>query len=170
MAALILFVFVFDITKIAQQVVSWFNDKNYQYFANQDLTNSTRATLLTSAYFIYTLFNLPKLEGKALVYGKIYLFSPILGIFAYRMAMFTRFQMYFDFFSVVALPQIFIAVNKQGPISINRRNVLLTMWDCINKYALPILLIVIYLLRYYSFFTNPEWWLFFKYYTIFRVI
>ena len=170
MIAVFAMVFIFDIAKIAQYVVSWFNDANYRHFATQDMQNTVRATLLTSVYFFYVLLNLPKLEGKALTYSKIYLLSPILGIFAYRMSMFTRFQMYFDIFSVVALPQIFIAVQKQGLITVNRRNVLLTFWDCINKYALPILLVLIYCLRYYSFFTNPEWRSFFKYYTIFRVL
>lgn len=151
-------------------VATQFNDKNYIYMAEQDIQNSVRATLLTSVYFFYVLFNLPKLKGKSLVYAKIYLISPLLGVLAREIAILTRIQMYFDMFAVVALPLIYMEVKSRGPVIVNRRNVLVTFWDCLNKYAMPTLIVAIYLLRYYSFFTNPDWAAFFTYRTIFLLL
>lgn len=151
-------------------VATQFNDKNYIYMAEQDMQNSIRATLLTSVFFFYVLFNLPKLKGRALIYAKIYLLSPLLGVLARELSMLTRIQMYFDMFAVVALPLIFMEVKSRGPVIVNRRNVLITFWDCLNKYAFPVLIVTIYLLRYYSFFTNPEWAAFFTYRTIFLLL
>ena len=156
--------------KLVVWVAEWFNDKNYIYMAEQDMQNSIRATLLTSVFYFYVLFNLPKLKGRALVYAKIYVVSPLLGVLAREISMLTRLQMYFDIFAIVTLPSIFMAVQSKGPVIVNRRNVLLTFWDCINKYAMPVLIVAIYLLRYYSFFTNPEWKAFFTYRTIFLLL
>ena len=151
-------------------VAEQFGDKNYIYMAEQDMQNSIRATLLTSVFYFYVLLNLPKLKGKALVYAKIYMISPLLGVLAREISMLTRLQMYFDIFAIVALPSIFMEVRSRGPVIVNRRNVLLTCWDCINRYAIPPLIVIIYLLRYYSFFTNPEWDAFFTYRTVFLLL
>ena len=151
-------------------VAEQFGDKNYIYMAEQDMQNSIRATLLTSVFFFYVVLNLPNLEGKALIYAKIYMISPLLGVLAREISMLTRIQMYFDIFAVVALPSIFMATKARGPVIVNRRNVLITFWDCLNKYAFPPVIILIYLLRYYSFFTNPEWEAFFTYRTIFMLL
>ena len=151
-------------------VAEQFNDKNYIHMATQDMQNSIRATLLTSVYYFYVLFNLPKLKGKTLIFAKIYLISPLLGVLAREISMLTRLQMYFDIFSIVAPPGIFMDVRSRGPVIVNRRNVLVTFWDCLNKYAMPVLIVTIYLLRYYSFFTNPEWDAFFTYRTVFLLL
>ncbi len=162
---------VIDLPLLAQNVAAMFNDKNYVYYAQMDMQRSLRATLLTAFYFVYTLFNLPRLEGKARVYGKLYLLSCVLGLFAYRMTMFIRLQMQVEIISVVALPMIFMNVQQRGPIVINQDNVLLTLWDCVNKYALPVLLMLIYVLRYYSFFTSSDMWVpFYHYNTIFSLL
>lgn len=151
-------------------VAEQFDDKNYIYFANQEMKNTVRATLLTSVYFFYVLFNLPKLKGRPLVYAKLYLISTIFGILAKEMSMLTRLQQYFEIFSIVALPAIYMEIRSRGPVIVNRRNVLITLWDCINRYAMPLLLVTIYLLRYYSFFTNELWKPFFTYRTIFMLL
>jgi hypothetical protein len=151
-------------------VATQFGDVNYIVMAEQDMQNSIRATLLTSVYFFYVLFNLPKLKGKHLIFGKLYLLSPLLGVLAREISMLTRLQMYFDIFAIVALPGIFMAVRSRGPVKINQRNVLITFWDCVNKYAMPVLIVTIYLLRYYSFFTNDMWESFFTYRTIFLLL
>lgn len=158
------------LSNLALMVANWFEDKNYIYMAQQDMQNSLRATLLTGIYFLYALFNLPKLKGRVLMYAKIYTISPLLGVMAYELSMLTRVQMYFDIFSILALPLIFREIQSRGPIVVNSSNVLITLWDCANKYALPILILAIYLLRYYSFFTNPMWESFFNYQTIFSVL
>ena len=151
-------------------VATQFGDKNYIYMAEQDMQNSIRATLLTSVFFIYVLFNLPKLKGKRLALAKLYLFSPILGVLAREISMLTRIQMYFDIFALVALPSIFMEIQSRGPVKVNRRNILITFWDCINKYAMPVMIVAIYLLRYYSFFINDMWKAFFTYRTIFLLL
>lgn len=151
-------------------IATCINDKDYIYFAQQNMQNSLRATLLTSVFFIYVLFNLPRLKGKALVYSKLYLIGTVLGVLAIKMSMLTRFQMYFDIFSVVSIPLIMEQNYNKGPIKINRDNVVVTVWDCVNKYVMPILIFLIYILRYYSFFSNQLWSSFANYHTIFEVI
>ena len=158
------------LTNFALWVAERFGDKNYIYWLGQEMQNSLRATLLTSVFFFYTLYNLPRLTGKGLVFAKLYLISPWLGVLAKEIAMLTRFQIYFEIFSVVALPIIFMQVRSRGPVTVNRRNVLITYGDCINKYVMPPLIVIIYLLRYYSFFTNDLWKSFFTYRTIFELL
>lgn len=155
---------------VALSIAKWFGDKNYVYWLGQEMKNSLRATLLTSVFFFYVLYNLPKLSGKGLVFAKLYLISPWLGVLAKEISMLTRFQIYFDLFAVVALPMIFMQVRSKGNVRINRRNVLITYGDCINKYVMPVLIVAIYLLRYYSFFTNELWKPFFTYRSIFMLL
>lgn len=159
--------FVFDIDVPVRWVAAQFDDANYIAHMNEGLGNSVRATLLSSLYLIYVLGNLPKLEGKALVYSKLYLLGTVLAILAFRVSMMTRIQMYFDIFSVVSLPLILKANTHRGCIVIRSYNVLAIFWDLANKYVLPVLLILVYILRYYSFFTNPMWKSFAEYHTIF---
>lgn len=153
-----------------ERIVAFFNNKNYSYYASQELRNSLRATLLTSVTFIYVLCNLHKLQGESVKYGKLCLISSGLGILAYRFSMFTRIQMYFELFSIIALPQIFATVQSMGPVVADGSRPLKSFWDCINKYALPLLIVIIYFLRYYSFFHNPMWSYYFDYRTIFSIL
>ena len=111
-------------------------------------SNTLRATLLSSSYLIYVVLNIRKLEGRTLAYAKLYMMAPILAILAYKIAMFTRLQMYFDYFSIIALPGIIEANQKKEKDFVLR---------LINIYAFPILIFTIYALRYYSFFTNDLW-------------
>lgn len=146
-----------------------FNNANYIYYVSGGVTNSLRATLLSSMYLIYTIFNLPRLKGDTLVYAKLYLVGTVFSVVAMKLSMLTRLQMYFDIFSVVALPMILKQVNERHVV-VYRNNVFLSLWNILNKYAFPILLLVIYCLRYYSFFTNPLWKSFTEYKTIFSVL
>lgn len=167
LAAVLIVVTAVDLDAPLLWVAELFDDPNYLYHVQNDLQNSLRATLLTGIYFIYVLYNLPRLEGRTLVYAKLYLLSTILGILAYKMAMITRVQMYFDIFSVAALPLIFHDVQARGKVIVRPAAPLVTLWDCVNKYAVPVLIVTVYFLRYYSFFTNPMWRSFFEYKTIF---
>lgn len=163
--ALFLLLWVVDLSSIIIWAAQIFDDANYMAFANNGLTNSLRATLLTGISFVYVLGNLPKLQGKEVMIGKLYLLSLILGILAYRLAMLTRIQMYFDIFAVVALPTIFCRV-QQSPALVYRDKKMLTIWNIANKYVLPVLILLVYILRYYSFFSNPMWGSFQEYRTI----
>ncbi len=163
------FVIFAEIPALTTRVISIFGDKEYNIFASSDRTNSLRATLLTSIYFVYVIGNISKLEGKYLVYAKLYSIGLAFGILAFRLSMLTRYQMYFDVFSVVVLPCIF---SKTIQIRISNeleQSKISLIWNCINKYALPVMIFAVYLLRYYSFFNNPMWRSFGEYNTIFSL-
>lgn len=165
----VLLMFV-NVNVISRVVAAWFNDPNYMAHVNSDIGNSLRATLLTGITFVYVLANMPKLRGKKLVYAKLYLLGVALGVLAYRMSMLTRVQMFFDIFAIVTIPTIMAEVRSEGPIIVNFNNRQETIWKCINKYALPTLIFTVYILRYYSFFTNPMWDSFVTYQTIFSAM
>ena len=167
LAGVLALLFVVDLNNITNLVARWTRDSNYLYYATTSEQNSLRATLLTSLFFLYVLANLNKLEGKTLVYGKFYLIATVFGILAFRLSLFTRIQMYFDIFSVITLPAVFFEIQKRGRVKLNLQNPMATLWGCFNKYALPALLVIVYLLRYYSFFANPMWSAFDHYQTIF---
>lgn len=170
LAGVLSLLFIFDLNQIVNTVALWFRDANYLHYSIDSDQNTLRATLLTSFYFIYVLGNLNKLEGKTLVYGKLYLIGTILGVLAFRLSLFTRIQMYFDIFSVIALPAIFLQVQSRGRARLHPNNPVATLWEVANKYILPTLLVVVYLLRYYSFFVNPMWEAFVEYRTIFSAV
>ena len=171
LAVMFVGLYLVDMVGLAQYAATFFEDTQYMHYASNELTNSLRATLLTSVYFIFVLFNLPRLKGRLLVYGKLYLISTMLGVLAFRLSMLTRIQMYFDIFSVVVIPAILIELRKEGKVKVDPSRPLASVWGCINHYALPILIFVIYGLRYYSFFTNPMWSRYFsEYRTIFEVL
>ena len=167
--AVVLFWFT-NLSEVAMQVAVWFEDNSYARYASNDMRNSLRATLLTGISFLYVFMNIGKLEGTKLAYAKLALVGYGMGILAFRLSMFTRIQMYFDIFTVVAIPTIMEAVNAEGKIRISFANPQQTVWRCINKYVLPTLIIMVYFLRYYSFFTNPMWRAFFTYQTIFSIM
>lgn len=156
-----------ETNEIALWIARGFEDKNYIHYASNDLKNSLRATLLTSIYFAYVLLNMDKLEGKQLVYSKLTLVGYSMGILAFQLSLFTRVQMYFDIFTIVTIPTIMETVNRQGKIYVNLVSPQETIWKCVNKYVFPVLIVLIYFLRYYSFFTNPMWSSFVTYQTIF---
>lgn len=122
-------------------------------------SNSLRAIILTSITLIYIAINIPHLSGHTLMFSKLYFVGCVFNMFAYYMNMLTRFQMYFDIFSIVSIPMILFQNNTQYTF---KNEVALL----INKYIFPILIFVIYGLRYYSFFTNPLWESFYVYHTI----
>ena len=148
MAILLTLIFtpMFDI--IANEVLEYMPN-HYRYYYNQSLQNSLRATLISSVYFFLIAFNIGKLKGKEIIYGKLSLISTIISVLAVKVSMITRIGMFFDIFTIVTIPQIFNRIDKK-----------------IYKQLLFIMLIAIYILRYYSFFTNPLWDSFWNYKTI----
>ena len=143
-----------------------FHETNYDLYLNGE--NSFRATILSSVYFFYVLFNIKYLNGKNLVYAKLYLLGTIFNILAFRFSMLTRITMYFDIFSVVVIPCLFeesLTSERSQMIHIKRKGE--NLYALMNRYMFPCLIFVIYALRYYSFFTNPLWESFRVYRTIF---
>lgn len=134
---------------------------DYIHYFNEGSSNSLRATILTGIYFVYVLINLKNLKGFHLICGKLYLFGLVFGVLAYHFAMFTRLQMYFDIFSIITIPAIlqYHVNNDEGKVS-----------RFFNLYAFPAIILLIYILRYISFFNNPIWKSFTSYHTIFEAI
>lgn len=123
--------------------------RHYSYYYEQELKNSLRATLISSFFFFLILLNINKLESKEIIYGKLYLIATILSILAVKTSMIARIGMYFDIFSIITIPRIFSKMRVKA-----------------YKQLLFIIMILIYLLRYYSFFTNPLWESYVNYKTI----
>lgn len=170
LGGVLLAVSVVDVSAVSRLIAAWYGEGQYAAYASSDMQNSLRATLLSAVYFIFALMNLPRLEGKALVYGKLYMVGTMLGVLAFRLSALTRLQMYFDIFAVVAIPLILIEQRKDGKVRVDRNRPIGSVWDCVDRYALPVLVFLIFALRYYSFFTNPMWKSFATYRTIFEVL
>ena len=159
MIPIVIILFGFSATLLTP-VIEWglrqFNDSNYIYYYRTTATNTLRATILSIIPLIYLLLNISNLEDDRLVYSKMSIFSYITDILAYSFGMIGRFGYYFSFFKIIALPAIFMYKyrNSRG---IDR---------IINVYIFPTIIVVIYLLRLYSFFTNPLWKSFIDYKTI----
>jgi len=122
---------------------------NYFHYYEEGLENSLRATILSSFYFLLVLFNMNKLKEKQIPFAKLALLSYFISILAFKLSMLTRVQMYFEIFTIIAIPMIFRSM-KKGAI----------------KTLLFAIMLTIYILRYYSFFANPLWHSFVKYQTI----
>lgn len=134
---------------LIMNIVLEYMPKNYRYYYEQGLQNSVRATLISSFFFFLVGLNFDKLKGKEIIYGKLSLISTIISLLAYKVSMLTRIGMYFDIFMIITIPTVFIKMDKG-----------------LKRNLLFLIMLTIYLLRYYSFFTNPLWESFVKYQTI----
>lgn len=159
LSILLLLLWPKPIIQAIESIISCFDSKNYNHYFTQDLHNSLRATLLTGISFVYILLRLPDLAGNDALYAKLWLLGVVFNLFAYRLAMLTRLEMYFSIFSIVAFPRMVIdsrrCAHKHTPI-----------FNFLCQWMLPGLIITVYLLRYYAFFTNPMWEPFHHYRTI----
>lgn len=134
------------------------NNKNFMAYLESGASNSLRATLLSAVIYIFVLMNLKHLDEKTYPLARFYLFGLMFAILAYRISMMTRFQMYFDIFGIVALPAVIKAKWDT--------NQLTPMQQLLHRYLLPTVILAIFILRYYSFFTNDLWSSFAEYQTI----
>lgn len=123
--------------------------QHYMYYYEQGLQNSLRSTMISVFFFLLVIFNINKLEGKEIIYGKLSLLATIISLFVIKVSMISRVGMYFDVFLIISIPQIFNRIEKK-----------------LYRQILFILLITIYVLRYYSFFINPLWESYVNYKTI----
>ena len=149
------------VEKIVDLGLGFFNNNTYYHYIDSGMGNSLRATILTGVSFVYVLLNLTKLRDRHLMYGKLYLIGLAFGMLAYQFAMFTRLQMYFDIFSIVTLPGIinYYYYSDESKVA-----------KIINMFVFPITILLIYFLRYISFFVTPRWESFTVYHTIFEKI
>lgn len=133
------------------------NNINYMAHLESGVSNSLRATLLSAVIYIFVLMNLKRLDEKTYPLARFYLFGLMFALLAYRFSMMTRFQMYFDIFGIVTLPAI-IKANSETHLSSAKQ--------LIHRYLFPAAIFAIFVLRYYSFFTNDLWSSFAEYQTI----
>lgn len=124
-----------------------------------DASNTVRATVLSSLYLIFMLFAYPEAEGKDAIYLRLGIVSALCAVVALRVSMFTRIQMYFEIFTIVAIPVAFKSIKAPKFFLISNE---------LYRFSWIALLIIIYFLRVYSFFTNPLWESFVEYQTIFQ--
>lgn len=122
---------------------------HYLYYFKQGAQNSIRSMLISSFFFFLIIFNINKLHGKEIIYGKLSLIATTISLLAVKLSMISRVGMYFDIFLIITIPQIFVKINKK-----------------INKQFIFLIMITIYILRYYSFFANPLLEKFINYKTI----
>lgn len=134
---------------ILYRVLEYF-PRHYTYYFEQGLQNSLRATLISSFFFFLVILNINKLEGKEIIYGKLSLIATMISLLAIKASMITRIGMYFDIFLIITIPQIFSKIEVKA-----------------YRQILFIIMILIYLLRYFSFFNNPIWT---EAYSIYRTI
>lgn len=170
LVVVLMLLFATDLSNIAMEILEVFDDSNYNSYLSSGMGNSVRATILSSIYLMYGLLNLPDLKGKYLVYGKLYILSSCFAVLAYRISMLTRIQMYFEIYSIIIIPYIITNNKVDGKIIIYGSSMLKTIKELLNRYILPCLIILIWGLRYYSFFANSMWEAFREYHTIFSLL
>lgn len=134
---LMLFTPIFDIT--TKELLTYL-PKHYEIYYDQELRNSILSTLISLFFVGFIGLNLSKLKGNQIIFGKLSLVSSIISVLAYNVSMITRIGMYFDIFLIITIPQILSNIS-------NKTYKIITL----------MILIFIYFMRYYSFFTNPMW-------------
>ena len=146
-----------------EKVIENFESPNYQHYLSQGIGNSFRSIVLTSISLGYVLIKMPYLNGEPLFFSKLWTVGLALNVMAYRLSMLTRVEMYFSIFSIVALPLLVIdswrTTSKHS-----------ALYNFACQWVLPGLIILVYVLRYYSFFTTPLWEPFYEYKTILGIL
>lgn len=151
---------IFD--ELIQYALDSFDNLNYNYYATRG-GNTVRATLLSAVWFAYISMNISRLNGSTLMFAKLSTIGYIFSVLEYRISILSRITMYFEIFSIISIPMIIYKNNT----SLRNDGKLFYL---ANKYIFPMLIFTIYILRYYSFFTNPLWEPFWEYHTIISVM
>lgn len=141
---------------IVQYALKMMNDPNYYYYYQTVETNSIRATILSSIILLYMCLNIWRIDNDRMYYAKLSVFSLLFDVFAFVIPMIGRMGAYFALYKLVSMPAIFVTCYKESK-GIDR---------FFNVIVFPSLITIIYLLRLYSFFTNPMWDAFTNYHTI----
>lgn len=133
---------------VINKVLDYF--PSYRNYVEEGDRHSLRATLISSFFFFLVAFNINKLQGKEIIYGKLALIATMISLFAFNLSMITRVGMYFDIFLIIAIPLIFFRLKLK-----------------ISKQILFMMMLSIYLARYISFLNTPLW---IKGYSVYRTI
>ena len=155
--SLCFFIIVMIFTPVYQIVIDFglrfFPEYSYHFLPGEGLNFGIGALVNTLFFFLLIFLNIDKLEGKELVYGKLYLIAITFTFIARVSPMITRIGMYFDVFIIVTIPIIFSKI-KKGHL----KNILFAF------------MLIIYIARLRSFFNDPIWWSFLEYRTIFNAV
>ncbi|WP_238382807.1 EpsG family protein [Vibrio coralliirubri] len=114
--------------------------------------NSLRSVLLSFIIFLFILIRMNTVDDKHVPFVNMTLISSYLSLLAFNLGMLTRFAIYFDVFSIVGMPVLFSNLRKDK-----------------KAFLFGLLVLAIYILRYYSFFTNNLWQPFFQYNSVIGV-
>ncbi|MBE6663251.1 MAG: EpsG family protein [Ruminococcaceae bacterium] len=131
------------------------SDTRYDRYFEDAQGNGLAATAVAVVYLIYVLLNIRRLDGKAAAYGKLYLISTAISVLAYKTNLFTRFDIYFIIFGLIAIPSI---------IQWNRENETNRFLYMLNVYVFPAFILGTYGIKYYNFFVRDEIWVKFRTY------
>ncbi len=112
----------------------------YASYVDLGQPSGLRTAFISFVLFLIVIFNINKLEGRAMVYGKLALLAGAVSLIAVKIVMIARIGMYFEIFLVVAFPHILSSMK----LKVNQQ---IVFW----------IIITIYAMRYVSFFLNPEW-------------
>lgn len=112
----------------------------YEVYYKFGQSSGLRTALISGVLFLIVICNINRLEGRAMVYGKLALIAVSISMFAVRVVMIARVGMYFDIFLIVALPSILEKMNLK-----------------VNREIVFCMILAIYGMRYLSFFLSPEW-------------
>ena len=147
---------------IVNRLLSVLNDKNYNYYYKQQNTNSLRSTLLFGLILVYLIINHNLLNGKCRMYTKLYIVGVICGILAYKIQMISRIEQYFDIFAVASIPMIIKENVEKDKLSSQK-----SFLRFLNVWVLPMSVLLIFGLRYISFFNASVWEKFHEYHWVF---
>ena len=126
----------------------------------QEQGNSIYATIMALVYFVYVALNIRKLDGKKQAFAKLYLISTTISLIAYKASIFTRLDIYFIIFGLITIPNI---------IEHNVKNEKRPLPRFINVYLFPAFILLTYAIKYYNFFTEPNWASYRTYETFLRI-
>lgn len=146
---------------LINKVLEIIENEDYSHHFENGATSSLRSVVLSSIFLLYTVLNINKLEGKVLMFAKLYLIGTAIAVLSFHVNMLVRLQYYFDVFSVVVIPTIMRCNSITSPKSVS---------GLINKYLCPILMFGTLMGRYINFFNDPLWERFVNYRTIFDVL
>lgn len=145
------------IYELISYVLSFFDNNNYSSYFNAMVGSSIYSLIFAAILFLYVILNINKLSDKQMFYSKLYLISTILGLLAFKLNMLGRVQEYFELFSIVAIPSIMYAIKQNNGNNDSR------ILNLLNKTAFPVLIFLIFIIKYLSFYNNPLWSSFFDY-------
>ncbi len=122
----------------------------YKHYYLDGLVSSMRTTIISAGLFLIILLNLKKAKQEDVIFWKLAIVFNVITLLALKLAMLSRFAMYFEIFMVVVISKLISGIEVK--------------W---KRYLVFVFIFGVYLMRYLSFFMNPTWA---EFYGIYKVI